>query len=294
MGLAREALKIIAPACVKSGARALEWKWREATAAYRALPDFIIIGAQRCGTTSLYNYLLQHPRVLPAFHKEVHYFDLHFHEGVAWYRSHFPLCEHLPLARKLSRAAYKSGEASPYYIFHPLAPRRVATLLPRCKLIALLRNPVDRAYSHYHHQVRMGHETLTFEEAIDAERERLEGETERLMDDETYRSHSYQYYSYLTRGEYAKQLERWMEYFPREQILVLASEELFASPREVVWKVFKFLDLRSFRIRCTSNINPASYPPMSPAARARLVEYFMPHNHRLYSLLGADFGWDRK
>ena len=119
-------------------------------------PNFLIIGAQRCGTTSLYNYLIQHPQIVPSSKKEVHFFDLNFHLGQSWYEKHFPEVSDNIL----------TGEASPYYIFHPLCPKRIFDYDPSVKLIVILRNPIDRAYSHYRHIVRLGHEPLKFEDAL--------------------------------------------------------------------------------------------------------------------------------
>ena len=143
-----------------------------------ALPDFFIIGAKKCGTTFLYHLLGQHPHVEAAKKKEIHYFDHHFSKGNDWYRSHFP-----PPTWKEGRRSI-TGESSPYYLFHPHAARRMAGVVPRARLIVLLRNPVDRAYSHYHQEAGRGHEPLTFEEAIEAEEARLRGERDRMLEHE--------------------------------------------------------------------------------------------------------------
>ncbi|HEY9295730.1 MAG TPA: sulfotransferase domain-containing protein, partial [Phormidium sp.] len=163
-------------------------------------PDFIIIGAQKCGTTSLYEYLIQHPQILAASKKEVHFFDLNFAKGVDWYRQQFK-----PVSQKSI-----TGEASPYYIFHPLVPQRIYQLFPQVKLIVLLRNPVERAISHYYHEVRLGFEDLGLEDAIAQEPARLEGETAKILADETYYSYNHQHYTYLSRGVYVEQLNNWM------------------------------------------------------------------------------------
>jgi hypothetical protein len=164
------------------------------------IPRFIIIGAQRCGTTSLYSYLIGHPYVASALQKEIHFFDLNFKKGVSWYRTQFP---------QLGEQGFITGEGSPYYIFHPHVPKRIFDTVPRAKLILLLRNPVDRAYSHYHHEVKLGVEPLSFEDAIDREEERLHGQGEKIIADESYYSFNHQHYSYLCRGVYAYQLTVW-------------------------------------------------------------------------------------
>ncbi|GGA21388.1 sulfotransferase domain-containing protein [Okeania sp. KiyG1] len=199
------------------------------------LPNFIIIGAQKCGTTSLYRYLTKHPQILPATKKEVHFFDLNFDKGMNWYYSHFP--------QKEIPNQTITGEASPYYIFHPHAPQRISQSLPDIKLILLLRNPVDRAVSHYYHNRQFGksREPLSFEQAIQQEPSRIEPEIDKIMADENYKSLPHRYYSYLSRGIYIEQLLRWLKFFPRKNLLILKSEELWENPRQKMKQVWNFL-----------------------------------------------------
>ena len=254
------------------------------------LPDFIIIGAQKAGTTYLYHLLTRHPYIEPAAAKEVHYFDVHFSKGEDWYRSHFPQ----PTWREGSEIL--SGEASPYYLYHPHAARRAAEVVPHAKLIVLLRNPVDRAYSDYQHKYREGREPLTsFEAAIEAEGQRLRGEKEKMLADENYASRDYRRYSYLSRGVYVDQLKEWHKYFDEEQILVLKSEDFFGRPSDTMRTVCDFLGLPSWEMEILQDDSGArhkgSYENLSSATRQRLEEYFQPHNQRLYEYLGVDFGW---
>jgi hypothetical protein len=123
--------------------------YRTATSRLRLLPNFIIIGSARSGTTSLYNYLVQHPGIAPALRKEVHFFDYNYQRGCSWYQGQFPTHPYMHYMQTIHRQAMITGEASPYYLFHPYVPQRVAQLLPEIKLIALLRNPIERAFSHY-------------------------------------------------------------------------------------------------------------------------------------------------
>jgi hypothetical protein len=247
-------------------------------------PDFIIFGAQKSGTTSLYRYLTEHPRIAPAAEKQLDFFShAAFHRGHDWYLSRFPEREDGVL----------SGEASPYYMIHPHAPRRLFEFDPEVKLIAILRNPVDRTYSHYQHQVRNWREPLSFEEALAAEEERLRGEVERMVRDETYYSTVHRRHSYLARSRYAEQLEVWLSLFPREQFLILGSEETFEDPKSALDGVASFLGLPPFELEAYNRYMPGSYiEGMDPETRRRLVEYFRPHNRRLYDLLGVEFAWD--
>lgn len=275
----------------KNKARLRIWA-RRPLGPWRALPDFIIIGAMRGGTTSLYMYLIQHPRVARAFRKEIHFFDLGYWRGLNWYRAHFPSLPYGYIMRLLWRRNLITGESTPYYMFHPLAPRRIAETLPHVKLIVLLRNPVDRAYSHYWHAVNMGREALSFEEAVKSEPKRLRGEREKLVDDEAYHSPAYQVHSYLARGVYVDQLERWRALFREEQMLILCSEEFFEDPEASLIQVFGFLGLEACPLKKLRRYNEIRYPDMDRSVRARLEEYFRPHNLRLYEYLGRDFGWD--
>jgi hypothetical protein len=257
------------------------WTYGRATSFARPLPDFLILGAQKAGTTALYAYLRWHPGLTGPAWKEVSYFDRHYRRGARWYRGHFPL-------RPGDRVV---GEASPGYLFHPLAPSRVKATVPEARLIALLRDPVDRALSHYHHEVALGREPLTFEQAIEAEPERTRGEEERLSREPDYFSHTWWDYTYLARGRYAEQLERWLAVFPREQLLVLASDELAAEPGQTFARVLEFLGAPGHDLESYPRVYEQSYGEMQPDTRRRLAEYFSEPNRRLYELLGRDFGF---
>jgi hypothetical protein len=270
----------------------MERAFRDLTAWARTLPNFVIVGAQRCGTTSLYNYLVEHPDVSPAFMKETHFFDLHFHKGLSWYRAHFPVVWNASrTAVRAPRSRRVAGEATPYYLFYPHTPHRVHATVPGAKLIMLLRNPVDRAYSHYHHEVATGVETASFEEALEREEAALPAETARILRDESYRSFAHFHYSYLSRGVYVDQLERWGQFFPREQTLILKSEEFYERPAAIMEQVMGFLDLPPRAAGRYRKFNEAQYAAMQPDTQGRLVDYFRPHNERLYAYLGTDLGW---
>jgi hypothetical protein len=259
----------------------------------RVLPNFLIIGASKCGTTSLYYYLIQHPSVVPALTKEAHFFDQTYRMGLAWYRGFSSTKLAKYYSTKITKKGVITGEATPCYIFHPHAPSRVFKTVPDAKLIVLLRNPVDRAYSYYHHNLRRGLESLSFEEAIESEEERLRGELEKMIDDNNYFSFNRQFYSYLSRGFYVDQLENWMKFFPSEQILILKSEDLFTDPGSIFKRIVAFLDLPDFEPNALKKANTTPSPEMDAATRKRLVDYFRPYNQKLYDFLGVDFGWEK-
>lgn len=180
-------------------------------------PDFLIIGAQRCGTTSLYSYLTERRDVLPASEKELHFFDYWSKRGSRWYYAQFPLSVEKYAWRIVHRRKTITGEASPSYLFHPHVPAKVQVMLPDAKLIALLRNPIDRAYSNYKYNVKVAYEnaTTSFEHALELEQERVGLERKRVMSDPDYYSFAHRMYSYKARGIYVDQLESWARYFPR-------------------------------------------------------------------------------
>jgi len=262
---------------------------RAATFPLRMMPDFIIIGSQRGGTTSLYRYLLRHPDIGSAFRKEIDFFNFNFRKGLPWYRSHFPLS----LNRMVNRR-YITGESSPDYLYHPHAVGRIRKTVPGIKLIVMLRNPVDRAYSLYKWNVKVGYETLpTFEEAVEKEEERIRDEWKRVCENEDYHSYNVLHYSYLDRGRYADQMERVLNLFPREQVLILKSEEFYREPRAVFKRTLRFLDRHEIDLTDAKKYNYVRYEEMSRSTRERLAEYFKPCNQRLYELTGEDFGWEK-
>jgi len=277
-------------------ARGTKWSQRASrrlTSPLRVLPDFLVIGAAKCGTSSLYSHLVTHPAIAPALKKEIYFFDHAFERGLGHYRSQFPTVLEKRRCENSGAGAFRTGEATPCYLFHPHVPRRVAATLPGARLIVLLRNPVDRAYSHYNMTRRMLFEDLSFEDAIDREPARVAGELERMTEDENYFSYRRWHFSYLGRGRYAEQLERWLACFPREQLLILTSGDLFAAPAESYREIMAHLGLPAWQPAANHRTNFIPYPRMSPETRQRLVEYFAPHNQRLYELLGREFDWDK-
>ncbi len=246
------------------------------TAHLRQPPAFLIIGTQKGGTTSLHRYLNKHPDVSMAFKKEVHFFDFFFAKGIDWYLAHFPLRSEANL----------TGEASPSYLFHPEAPRRARDAFPDVKLIALLRNPVDRAYSHHQMEFRRGKEELTFEDAIEREAERL-GDS-----DPDIASGNWRRFSYVSRGIYVEQMARWLSVFPREQFLVIKSEEFAREPERHFAQVLDFLGLPPCQLPEYRTHNAHGYDEMRRDTRTRLSDYYEPYNRQLYDLLGRNFGWE--
>jgi sulfotransferase family protein len=268
--------------------RGARWAWRSAgtlTAPARMLPDFLIVGGQRCGTTSLFEALAQHPAVhRPHGRKGIHYFDVSYHRGMAWYRGHFPLA-----IRPAAHAV--TGESSPYYMFHPLAAERIARDLPEVKLVVALRDPVERAYSAHAHESARGYETEPFARAIEMEPERLRGEAERLRGDPHSRSHSHRHHAYLARGRYIEQLERMEALVGRARIHVVDSGAYFAAPGPVFGALLGFLGLDRSPPIAIGRHNSRPRGDLAPALRRRLSEYYEPYDERLAQWLGRAPSW---
>ncbi|MEP7025998.1 MAG: sulfotransferase domain-containing protein, partial [Actinomycetota bacterium] len=249
---------------------------------------------QRCGTTSMYRTLSEHPAVVKAvLHKGVHYFDMAYDRKLSWYQAHFPLRAAGRKAGRAARAQAVTFESSPYYMFHPLAGGRIAKDLPGVKLLVLVRDPVERAYSAHAHELARGYETEPFDRALSLEAERLAGEAERLAADPGYASHSHQHHAYRARGQYAEQLERLERSFSRDQILVVDSGDFFTKPDPVYDRVLEFLGLpdRGYPAFERHNARPRSALPEN--LRAELDEHFKPHDERLIEWLGDVPSWRR-
>jgi hypothetical protein len=274
------------------------------------LPNFLIIGASRSGTTSLYSVLRRHPDIFMSPRKEVHFFekDSNYRRGLSLYARHF--------ARARGQRAV--GEATPAYLCHPNAPARIAEHLPGARLVAILRNPVTRAYSQYWYRRRLLDEPLSFERAVTAYRGEVYRPGER---------------GYFSRGFYLTYLDRYLKFFPREQVHVLLFEDMVADPPAFYRDLFRFLDVeetfscaemgarhnqtriwknpayrfffkhprltaylprRTRRALCVGPRQPYRYPPMPDAIRQELVAYFRDANGRLAEFLGRDLSsWNR-
>lgn len=257
---------------------------RGVTAPNRVLPNFIIIGEQKCGTTTLYDHLIQHPQILPALRKEIHFFDNHYNVGLNMYKAFFPTNDKIQ-KNDLSI----TGEASPNYFHHPLVPKRIKENLPNVKLILLLRNPVERAYSHFIMMKNGGFETLSFEQAVEYEKQVFkEGKISWINQ---YRVFNETHHPYLMRGIYVNHLKRWLEIFPRNQISIINSENFKSNKSQILKQTFEFLNVSSYRLKDLKNKNVAKYDSMDLDTKKILEEFFKPYNKELYDLLNIEFDW---
>ncbi|MCP3014372.1 sulfotransferase domain-containing protein [Nocardiopsis dassonvillei] len=260
------------------------------TAPARALPDFLICGAQRSGTTSLFRTLCLHPCVTgPTLRKGVHYFDTGYQGGPDRYRAYFPPRARLRARR--GRPRVRAVESSPYYLFHPLAAERIARDLPEVRVVVILRDPVERAYSAHAHETARGFETEPFERALELEPERLAGEEERMLADPGYRSYSHQHHGYVARGRYADQLERMEKHLGRDRMHVVDHADLFDGTARALGEVERFLGLPPGPGHAPGRHNARARTSMPEGLRAELAARFADSDARLADWWGRVPSW---
>ena len=258
------------------------------TSPLRVLPDFFVIGAGRTGTTSLYHYLDQHPSLSKSAYDELGYFDDNYHLGLNWYRSLFPSIFTKYLI-KLKTNNFMTYDVTPSYVRRPWNAKRIKKLFPDTKLIVILRNPVDRTYSHYHLAEQFG-ETRTFEEIVKEDMDNILNWNIDLKDDNYFANKVEK--SFLARGFYAEQLSIWFKLFSKNQIMIVSSEQLASDTKNTMNSIFQFLNLPKFEIPNTKKVNVSQYSKMNSSTRKLLINFFKPYNESLYNFLNVNFEWD--
>lgn len=291
--VAPRGLKQKATAVTRDGLR----RYGQATAALRMLPDYLVIGTKRGGTTSMARWLLEHPDVRPLFparetRKGTYYFDVNYERGENWYRSHFPTRLAHGVRTKAAGRPLLIGEATPYYLHHPHAPVRARRTVPNAKVIALLRDPVARAHSHWVERTRNGVETLPFDQAIEAEATRLNGEEAKMLNDPSYVSFSHQHFSYVDQGRYARGLRRWAELFPQQQLLVIRSEDLYVDPTATYGQVLDFLGLPLHQLAEFEAWNRKPKDAVDPQLSDHLRQLLAPDIAEVEKIVGRALDWD--
>lgn len=255
------------------------------TAVTNARPNFTILGTQRGGTTSLFNYLADHPCVVPPQVKETYFFCKKYDKNRIDedYLSLFPtIAKAHDIKTKYN--VFATGEATPFYLYHPAVPKRIKEHYPDMKFIIMLRDPIDRAYSHWKLETSRDTEKLTFPDAIRMEDKRLEGKEIDMYDHFCY--------SYARKGYYAEQIKRWFEHFPKTQFFFIKSGSFFQNPAAVYRQVLMFLKLPIYRLAKYAQYNPSEKTTLNSDIRKELSTIFKPKNRELYDLLGANLGWE--
>jgi len=285
-------LKQRAPQRLKVVGRRLSVGAGQRTSALRLSPSFILAGGQRCGTTSLFRALLDHPAIVgPVHHKGVNYFDVNYERGWEWYQGHFPI----RLLAKLRRGDLKQNpaafDASGYYLYHPHAAQRLALDLPEARVLVMLRDPVERAFSAYKHEYARGFETETFQRALALEDERVEPELERMHADPGYYSASHRHHSYRRRGQYAEQIARFTDALGKDRVLIIESTDFFEHPEREYPRIIEFLGLAPHIPRRFETWNARPGSPLSTLEHSRLSDRFAAHDEALAVQLGRRPSW---
>jgi hypothetical protein len=256
----------------------------------RVIPDFLVIGAKRCGTTSLYQHLPEHPCISKSPYDNMGFFNDNFHLGVNWYKSFFPTT----FTRNKIKSKFGNFlafDVTTKYMEEESTANNVYQTKPNMKIIIILRNPVDRAYSQYHLSVRQTAERRSFEDVVEENMNRLNKESHEHY--EIKPKFSVEEDNHLKKGLYALQLRYWLKIFPRENILIVSTEE-FESNQQIIYnKIFEFLNISKFEVKNTKKMEKGNYPPMKSETRNLLLDYFRSHNHELFELINIKFDWDK-
>jgi len=258
----------------------------------RVIPDFLVIGAKRCGTTSLYQHLSEHPCISRSPHDNIGFFNENYHLGINWYKSLFPTVFYKKKMESKNKQCLFFDVTSTY-MEEELTAKNVYEVNPNQKIIVILRNPVDRAYSHYHVNVKEKSEKRSFEDAVFEEMNRIKSERIIQNKNKNLRVFTPNNIHYLKKGFYALQLKSWFKIFPREQILVLSTEEFQEDQNLIYKKIFDFLNIPNMKIKNTEKMEKGNYIPMKDETRKLLLDYFRQYNYELFELINNEFDWKK-
>jgi len=259
------------------------------TASNRVLPDFLIIGAKRCGTTSLFSHLPEHPSIAKSHHDNMGFFNDNFHLGVNWYKSFFPTISYKKKIEK-KYDKFLAFDVTTRYMENNTTAENIKKIKPEIKIIVMLRNPIDRAYSQFNLSVKEKTEKLDFEQAILEEMSRLK--MENIGENEKKLEFPNKYRHYIKKSLYAMQLKPWFDIFPKENILVLSTEEFRNNDDKIYNEIFKFLNIPEIKIKNKEHMEKGEYSPMSKETRQELYEFFKKYNTELFELIGKKFEWN--
>jgi hypothetical protein len=257
------------------------------TSPLRVTPDFLVIGSKRCGTTSLYEYLGEHPCIKKSSHDHIGFFDDNFHLGINFYKSFFPTIFE-KIIFQIKNGMYLNYDVTSTYIHNTTTSKRVFETLPKIKIIAIIRNPIDRAYSEYNVNKEINPKIEPFEIFVEKEIEEIsnkeESENNRFLSNKN---------KYLERGLWFEQLEPWFKLFPKQNILILSTEDFGKDSNHIFNIIFKFLNLKKFLIENPKKLRKANYPKLDQKTREKLIDFYKSYNLKFYNLVGKDFQWEK-
>jgi len=264
---------------------------------FHVLPDFLILASGASGTTSMMElYLQSNKYIKPSKTNEIFYFDKKYYNHVNWYKIFFPTIFEKFFQIHILKKKFIVGEDTGKYLLHHQAPKRVKETIPNAKFIVMMRNPIDRSFSNYKRQIRNGKQKLTFEESINIENNTVQKELDAIKKDENYHG-QYLAQAYLTRSKYVNALERWFEFFPKEQFLFINTDDYFKNPIYSYHKILEFLNLPKHTPKITgkrgiSQRDKSKDTKLKPETQKYLKEYFKPYNEKLFKLINERYDWD--
>lgn len=252
------------------------------TAKLRPLPDLIVIGAKRCGTTSLYQHLVEHPCISRSTKDNVGFFNNNFELGLNYYRSFFPM---KPKNKYKKHIVF---EVTTSYMQESRTAERIFKTLPDVKLLLMVRNPVDRAYSEYNlEKNRQSFDDLAFEEMT-----RIREEDKNLVEGKNVELFAHGKYHLLRKSMYYQQLVPWLQLFPRDQILILSAEDYDKKTQDTYNEIFDFVGVERYEVKRSERVNKGKYSKMNDETRRVLLDYFKPYNEKFFQLIGKRFDWN--
>jgi hypothetical protein len=266
---------------------------RYLTADFRIFPNVLIVGGSKCGSTSLWTFLKEHPQVIVTT-TQVHldFFTFNYGKGTRWYKANFPTI-FTYIYKRLRYGKIAVIDFSPYYLFHPLAAHRAGQLLPEARLLFTLRDPIDRAFSAYQHSKRRGFEALSFAQAVKEERKRLLGEEAKILQNPSYHSFPHFRHSYIARGKYLRQLKSWEKIYGKSKMHIVLNEDTRPDvAQKTLDSVCSFLGIRTHMLVLPKLHNVGKYSErLSPIMRRKLSRYFSKENSLLSRYLGRRLNW---
>ena len=264
------------------------------TSCFRLMPDVIICGFHKTSTTSLHHYLIQHPNIIKPTRKEIGYFSTFFWRGEMWYKSHFPT-KFSKIRKASNNETFLTLDSDPGCSYHPNSPKRVHDRLPNVKLIFVLRNPIDRAWSEYNQDLRRGWDpNISFEDKIKDDDILFENMIDKLKNLKRLGHEKYVLpLAHISIGKYIIHIENWLKYFPMEQFLFLTTDEINSNLNLALKKIYEFLQIPERNIPNLKRQNVGNYPKMDNYTRLKLIEYYKPYNKKLEELLNRELNWDK-
>ena len=256
------------------------------TSPFRTIPNFIVIGVKRCGTTTLYEQLSEHPCIEKSAHDNLGFFNNNFELGMNWYKSHFVTnFRKKEIERKYGKFATYDVTSS--YIQKKKTAQNIFKTLPNVKLILILRNPTDRAYSEYNQNIIDENESRDFRELIKQEINEIEN-----MENDNLEFSSNKI-NLVKKGIYEKQISPWLEIFPRKQILIISTEEFGEKTTETYDKIFRFLELPKYKIKNKERHRKGTYEAMDDKTRKILDDFYESYNSKLFQKIEETFRWSK-